>query len=54
MRVGNEQTETIAVESEDPRSVAALVRRLGFPLRPNVSMPAGSSSSRDAAPRGTP
>ena len=52
VRVGDEETETIAVESEDPRSVAALVGRLGFPLRPNVSMPRGLEQlARRSAPR---
>ena len=52
VRVGNEQDQTIAVESEEPRSVAALVRRLGFPLRPNVSMPRGLEQlARRSAPR---
>ena len=52
VRVGDEETETIAVESEDPRSVATLVGRLGFPLRPNVSMPRGLEQlARRSAPR---
>ena len=33
--------ETVAVESEDPAAVVALVERLGFPLRPNVNMSKG-------------
>jgi exopolyphosphatase / guanosine-5'-triphosphate,3'-diphosphate pyrophosphatase len=41
VRVGDQETETIAVESEDPERVAALVERLGFSLRPNTSMPRG-------------
>jgi exopolyphosphatase / guanosine-5'-triphosphate,3'-diphosphate pyrophosphatase len=52
VRVGGEQTETIAIESEDPASVAALVQRLGFPLRPNVSMPHGLEQlAQRSAPR---
>ncbi len=34
-------TDTIAIESEDPASVTALVERLGFQLRPNVNMARG-------------
>ena len=41
LRVGDRETRTIAVESEDPASVATLVERLGFPLLPNTSMPRG-------------
>jgi exopolyphosphatase / guanosine-5'-triphosphate,3'-diphosphate pyrophosphatase len=41
IRVGDDLADTIAVESEDPASVVAMVTRLGFPLRPNVSVPRG-------------
>ena len=41
VRVGDAVADTIAVESEDPARVAGLVQRLGFPLRPNTSMPLG-------------
>jgi len=41
IRVGDRVSDTIAVESEDPASVVAMVTRLGFPLRPNVSVPRG-------------
>jgi exopolyphosphatase/guanosine-5'-triphosphate,3'-diphosphate pyrophosphatase len=38
---GGRVSETIAVESEDPAHVEALVRRLGFPIEPNVCVPRG-------------
>ena len=41
IRVGDEVTDTVAVESEDPASVVRMVATLGFPLRPNVSVPRG-------------
>ncbi len=52
VRVGRAATDTVAVESEDPASVVALVERLGFPLRPNESMPCGLERlARLGAPR---
>jgi exopolyphosphatase/guanosine-5'-triphosphate,3'-diphosphate pyrophosphatase len=41
VRAGDRETRTIAVESEDPERVAAVVSGLGLAGRPNVSMPRG-------------
>ena len=41
VRAGREQTQTIAVESEDPAGVLAVVQELGLASRPNVSYPRG-------------
>lgn len=41
VRLEDAMVDTVAIESEDPSRVTALVERLGFPLRPNVSMPRG-------------
>jgi len=41
IRVEDEVVDTIAVESEDPKAVVAMVTRLGFPLLPNVNVPRG-------------
>jgi len=47
---GGVQTQTLAVESEDPAAVLALVRRLGLADLPNQSYPRGLKSLVAAAP----
>jgi exopolyphosphatase / guanosine-5'-triphosphate,3'-diphosphate pyrophosphatase len=39
VRAEGQVADTVAVESEDPESVVQMVAHLGFPLRPNVSVP---------------
>ena len=41
LRSGDRATPTIAIESEDPASVIAVVRELGLDARANTSVPAG-------------
>ncbi len=41
LRTGDRSTRTIAIESQEPARVIAVVRELGLGSRPNVSVPRG-------------
>jgi exopolyphosphatase/guanosine-5'-triphosphate,3'-diphosphate pyrophosphatase len=50
LEVGGREARTIAVESEDPAAVTAVVRDLGLDGHVNVSYPKGLAALVDAAP----